>query len=112
MKLQIFCLHKMSALTKLGNKFLCTPKLDVSGSNWVIFKDHFIWALNAHGILDHVNGTGNKLANLISEEDQNKAKGVLTTEQIKLEMEWKKDIKEWRQGEAAAKQQISQTHCS
>ena len=107
MKLQIFCLHKMSASTKLGDEFLHTPNLDVSGSNWVIFKDCFIWALNAHGILDHVNGTGNELANPISEEDQNKAKGVLTTEQIKLKMEWKKDTKEWRQGEAVAKQQIA-----
>src|ERR1700761_5045063 len=70
----------MSASTKLGDEFLCTPKLDVSGSNWVIFKDRFIWALDARGILDHVDGTGNEPANPISEEDRNKAKGVLTTE--------------------------------
>ena len=32
----------MSITAKLGNEFLCIPKLNVSGSNWVIFKDCFI----------------------------------------------------------------------
>ena len=92
---------------KLGNEFLHIPKLDISGSNWVIFKDCFIWALNAHGILDHVEGTTTELANLISEEDWTKAKGALTEEQIKLKTEWKKGIREWKQGEAIVKQQIA-----
>ena len=46
----------MSASTKLGDKFLQIPKLDVSGSNWIIFKDHFTWALDARGILEHIDG--------------------------------------------------------
>ena len=33
----------MSTTTKLGDDFLRIPKLDVSGSNWVIFKDRFLW---------------------------------------------------------------------
>ena len=95
----------MSASTKLGDEFLRIPKLDVSGSNWVIFKDRFIWALDACGILDHVDGTSKELANPISVEDQ--AKGALTTEQTKIETDWRKDTREWKQGEAVVKQQIA-----
>ena len=95
----------MSASTKLGDEFLCIPKLDVSGSNWVIFKDHFIWALNARGILDHVDGTSKEPTNPISVEDR--AKGALTAGQTKLETDWRKDTREWKQGKAVAKQQIA-----
>ena len=31
----------------------------------------------------------------------------MTEEQTKLVMEWKKEVKEWKQGEAIAKQQIA-----
>jgi hypothetical protein len=56
----------MSTSTKLGNEFFRIPRLDVSGSNWVIFKDHFIWALDARGILDHIDGTGTEPQDPIS----------------------------------------------
>ena len=42
---------------KLGDDFLRIPKLDVSGSNWVIFKDRFLWSVDAHGLTEHVDGT-------------------------------------------------------
>ena len=48
----------MFVSTKLGDEFLCIPKLEVSGTNWVIFKDRFTWALDARGILDHIDGSG------------------------------------------------------
>ena len=94
----------MSVSTKLGDEFLRIPKLDVSGTNWVIFKDRFTWALDARGILDHIDGTGKDPVDPISEEDRKK---TLTEEQGKLDMEWKKEVKEWKQGEAIAKQQIA-----
>ena len=47
----------MSTSTKLGDKFLRIPKLEVSGTNWVIFKDRFTWALDARSILDHIDGS-------------------------------------------------------
>ena len=97
----------MSASTKLGDEFLQIPKLDVSDSNWVILKDRFTWALDAHGILEHIDGTTSELKDPISAEEQKKAKDRLTMEQKKLETEWKKDIKDWKQGEAVAKQQIA-----
>ena len=48
----------MTTTSKLGDEFLRIPKLDVSGSNWVLYKERFFWALDARSILDHVDGTG------------------------------------------------------
>lgn len=95
----------MSTTTKLGEEFLRVPKLDVSGSNWVIYKDRFHWAIDARGILDHIDGTGAEPVDPISEEDRKK--GALSAEQKALETEWKKNLKEWKQNEAIAKQQIA-----
>ena len=43
--------------TKLGEDFMKIPQLDVTGTNWVIYKDCFLWAIDAHGHLNHVNGS-------------------------------------------------------
>ena len=98
----------MSTSTKLGDEFLRIPKLEVSGTNWVIFKDRFTWALDARGILDHIDGTGSEPKDPISKEirDQESTK-PLTKDQKKLETDWKKELKEWRQGKAIAKQQVA-----
>jgi len=58
----------MSTSTKLGDEFLRIPKLEVSGTNWVIFKDRFTWALDARSILDHIDGTGEEPKDPISSE--------------------------------------------
>ena len=97
----------MSASTKLGDEFLKIPKLDVSGTNWVIFKDRFIWALDARGIVDHIDGTNTEPSYPISSEERGKEGFKMTAEHVKLEVEWRKDVKEWKQGEAVAKQQIA-----
>ena len=54
----------MSTSVKLGDEFLQIPKLEVSGTNWMIFKDHFTWALDARGILDHIDMAAMELADL------------------------------------------------
>jgi hypothetical protein len=107
----------MSASTKSGEDFLRIPKLEVSGTNWVIFKDRFIWALDARGILDHIDGTGTEPAKPADPVPASKGTEVqpstatLTTDQVaekaRLETEWKQDVKEWKQGEAITKQQIA-----
>jgi Reverse transcriptase (RNA-dependent DNA polymerase)/gag-polypeptide of LTR copia-type len=97
----------MSVSTKLGDEFLRIPKLDVSSTNWVIFKDRFTWALDARGILDHIDGTGTEPVDPIPEEARKKEPLTLTEEQGKLDVEWRKGVKEWRQAEAIAKQQIA-----
>jgi len=60
----------MSVSTKLGDEFLRIPKLDVSGTNWVIFKDRFTWALDARSILNHIDGTSVEPVDPISKEDR------------------------------------------
>ena len=94
----------MSVSTKLGDEFLRIPKLDISGTNWVIFKDRFTWALDAHSILDHIQGPSAEPVDLISPEDIARK---LTDANVKLDEDWKKELKEWRQAEAVAKQQIA-----
>ena len=74
----------MSTSTKLGDEFLRIPKLDVSGSNWVIFKERFIWALDARGIIDHIDGTGSEPIDPVPEKDH---KEVLSAENAKLDSE-------------------------
>ena len=96
----------MSTSTKLGDEFLRIPKLEVSGTNWVVYKDCFTLALDGCCILDHIDGTGKEPTDPTVEEDRT-AKKALTAEQKILEPEWKKEMKEWKQGKAIAKQQIA-----
>ena len=96
----------MTITTKLGDDFLRIPKLDVSGSNWVIYKERFTWALDARGILDHIDAGGTEPADPLSEETR---RTKLSEEDVKLDTEWKKELKEWKTGEAVAKQQIAST---
>jgi hypothetical protein len=79
----------------------------MSGTNWVIFKDRFIWVLDACGILDHIDGTGTEPGDPISSEERAKEGFKMTAEHVKLEAKWKKDVKEWKQAEAVAKQKIA-----
>ena len=47
----------MSTSIKLGNNLMKVLKLEVTGSNWVIYKDWFSWAINARGLLKHIDGS-------------------------------------------------------
>ena len=95
----------MSTTTKLGDEFLRIPKLEVSGTNWVIYKDRFAWSLDARGILSHIDGTGIEPKDPISTSVRTKEE--FSDEEKQLDLEWKKELKEWKQGEAIAKQQIA-----
>ena len=65
----------------------------------------------SHGCREHQRTSENAqdeiLHNTIPEEVRMKKPLVLTEEQMKLDMEWKKDLKEWKQAKAIAKQQIA-----
>ena len=54
--------------TKMGDEFLHILKLEVSSINWVIYKDRFALALDARGMMDHVDGTRVEPKESISEE--------------------------------------------
>ena len=95
----------MSVSTKLGDEFLRIPKLEVSGTNWVIYKERFTWALDTRGIVDHIDGSGSEPVDPVPEAARKADK--LSEEQAKLDSEWKKLTKEWKTGEAVAKQQIA-----
>src|SRR5271156_4138000 len=95
----------MSISTKLGDEFLRIPKLDVTGSNWVIYKDRFLWSLDAHGILNHVDGSGKQPVDPIPKPERKS--GELSDEQKLLDDEWTKEMKEWKQRAAIAKQKIA-----
>ena len=75
--------------TKLGDEFLHIPKLDVSGSNWVLYKERFFWALDAHAILEHVDETGKEPKDPILSEIRTKV-----TEEAPFN--WRtKEIRSW-----------------
>ena len=42
----------MSLFGKLGDNLMKVPKLEAGGTNWVVYKDCFIWSVDAWGLLD------------------------------------------------------------
>ena len=90
--------------TKLGDEFLHIPKLDVAGINWVVHKDRFLWSIDARGLLDHLEGTKEEPTDPIDAAIRSGTM-VLHKAQVLVNSEWKKAVKEWRQGEAVVKQQ-------
>ncbi|KAJ7127734.1 hypothetical protein C8R44DRAFT_616559, partial [Mycena epipterygia] len=98
-----------STTTKLGDDFLRIPKLEVTGTNWVIYKDRFIWAVDARGLAEHLEPDAAPADPLALIRPTDDTELVLTAQQIVLETAWKKEMKIWQQGEAIVKQQIAGT---
>ena len=46
-----------SSNSKLLEFFVHIPKLEIDGSNWVIFKDRFLFAAATAALKGHINGT-------------------------------------------------------
>ena len=89
----------MSVTTKLGDNFLHIPKLDVASTNWVVYKDCFLWALDAHSLLDHVDGSAREPEDPIDQMITQ----VLMKDQLVEEKEWKTSLKTWKQEKAIVK---------
>jgi len=94
-----------SSFSKLGDDLMKVPKLDVGGANWVIYKDRFLWSVDARGLLEHVDGSEAEPECPVKPTD----KAPLSKEEDKEVKEWKKELKLWKQGEAIVKQQIATT---
>jgi hypothetical protein len=113
---------------KLGDNLMKVPKLDASGSNWVIYKDQFVWAIDARGLLDHVDGSireptkptptakakatvasGPKGVERADSEGDFEVVEELTEDDEKKLEGWKEKYQAWRLGEAIVKQQIAAT---
>ena len=84
---------------KLGDDFLHIPKLDVSSSNWIIFKDCFLWSIDARGLTEHIDGTSQSPVDPVPSTVW---LGLLSDGEKLLDKEWKRELKEWNQGEAIA----------
>ena len=109
--------------TKLGDDLMKVPKLDVTGSNWVIYKNRFLWAIDARDLLKHVDGSGweptkpvqkGKKAGGGSEGGEASGGEFVVVEELSVEDEkrmevWKEKHCVWRHGEAVVKQQIAAT---
>ena len=67
-----------------------------------------MWSIDAHGLLDHLEGMTVEPADPIT-PDVRGGMTPLDAEQALADKEWKREVKEWRQGEAVVKQQIAGT---
>ena len=102
---------------KLGDDLMKVPKLEVTGSNWVIYKMRFSWSIDARGLLEHIDGsawepTKPPITKKAAEDGSGAKKDVtekLTEAEEKKLEEWKEKLRVWKQGEAVVKQQIAAT---
>ena len=47
----------MTSFGKLGNDLMKVPRLEAGSTNWVVYKDRFLWSVDAWGLLEHVDGS-------------------------------------------------------
>src|SRR5580765_1299605 len=99
--------------TKLGDDLMRVPKLDAGGNNWVIYKDRFLWAIDARGLLEHVDGSERepskptlkgKKAEGGSKEGETGGGDFVVVEELSVEdgkrlEAWKEKSRVWKQGE-------------
>jgi uncharacterized membrane protein YgcG len=115
-----------TSTVKLGDSLMKVPMLDVAGTNWVIYKDCFLWCIDARGLLEHVDSSAMEPRYPVSQERvaaasvatpaaaaeagdvpiETEAEELSTADSL-LMQEWRKELKVWKQGEAVVKQQIA-----
>ena len=110
----------MSSLGKLGDDLMKVPRLEAGGVNWVVYKDRFLWSVDARGLLEHVDGSEREPvcpvnSRMVLEKDsegketRDLVQAAYTQEEERGIKEWKVELKEWKRGEAIVKQQIAAT---
>ncbi|PPQ86723.1 LOW QUALITY PROTEIN: hypothetical protein CVT26_004429 [Gymnopilus dilepis] len=92
---------------KLGDDFMKVPRLDEAGKNWVVYKDRFLWSIDARGYVHHVDGTSYAPPDPVARSPG--VAQVLTAAEAALDVQWRADLRVWNQGEAIVKQQIAAT---
>ena len=85
--------------------FARIPRLEADGSNWVIYKDQFLYAAAAASLNQHIDGTGIPLL-LVS---INTGTEPLTATQQKTLDDNKAGISRWQSEEAIVRQAIAST---
>lgn len=91
--------------SKLSDELMKVPKLDVGGTNWVIYKDRLTWSIDARGYLHHIDGSEVEPVDPVTRV----AGQTLTPTELIADTEWRKELRTWRQEEAVVKQQIAAT---
>ena len=86
--------------SKVLELFVKIPKMEADGSNWVIFKDWFLYAAAATSLKSHINGTW-ALPTPVTYSDP------LTDEQKEEIKEYESDLFRWQLDEAIVKQAIA-----
>jgi hypothetical protein len=110
----------MSSLGKLGDDLMKVPRLEAGGVNWVVYKDRFLWSVDARGLLEHVDGSEREPVcpvkpRMVPRKDSERketevfVQAAYTQEEERGIKEWKAELKEWKRGEAIVKQQIAAT---
>ncbi len=110
----------MTSFSKLGDDLMKVPRLEAGGTNWVVYKDRFVWSVDARGLLEHVDGSKRELVcpvkpRMVPKKDSEgndtheMFQAAPTADEERLIKEWKAELKEWKRGEAIVKQQIAAT---
>src|ERR1700678_1674953 len=87
--------------SKILEFFARIPKLETDGSNWVIFKDRFLYAAAAASLISHVDGT-EVIPPLVIIDP-----GTPTAEQLQKFDEYNLALSKWKSDEAIIKQAIA-----
>jgi hypothetical protein len=87
---------------KILEFFARIPKLETDGSNWVIFKDRFLYAAAAASLITHVDGTGviPPLVTVVGPDTP-------TAEQKEEVSEYQSALSKWKSDEAIVRQAIA-----
>jgi hypothetical protein len=105
---------------KLGDDLMKVPRLEASGANWVVYRDRFLWSVDARGLLEHVDGSKKEPVCPVKprmvprkdsegRETRDLVHAPYTQEEERSVKEWKAELKAWKRGEAVVKQQIAAT---
>ena len=100
-----------SIFAKLDDDLMKVPKLEAGSTNWVVYKGRFLWSVDVHRLLEHVDGSEREPVCPVKPwmVPRRDSKGNETWDfvQAAYTQEEEKLIKEWKQGEAIIKQQIA-----
>jgi hypothetical protein len=44
-------------MAKLGDYFVCLPKCEISGTNWIVYRDQFVFTVDAANLGEHLDPT-------------------------------------------------------
>jgi hypothetical protein len=93
----------LSSNSKLLEFSIHIPKSEVDGSNWVIFKDRFLFAAAAASLKGHIDGTDSALVNVLFSHRPREA--LKEGQQEALE-EYMKKLTKWEMEENIVKQAL------